>query len=120
MPIELVGEFSGFVFEEIYQSAPNIILPPICSNNVPVKSEFVLLSAVNISNTDLVYLIYFVFDESFPSPKQILRCHRQTCLEEMDIFFQRINFFPENRYLILGVNTLTHELQQVNSILNVI
>lgn len=113
-----MGDFCGFLFEEMRSREPNVILPEIFTRTTQQHiSEFVLLSAVNFSNTDLVYLIYFVFNEKFPSPKQLLRCDKQMTLEELDIFFQRMTFFHKNRYLILGINTLTHELQQVNSII---
>ena len=109
LPVEVVGDFCGFLLEEMQYRQPNAIIPKIIEQ---LKPEFKLLSPVNISNIDLMHLIYFVF-EGFPSSKQLLRCDRHTTLEELDIFFERITFFPKNRYLILGVNTLTHELQQV-------
>ena len=75
-------------------------------------AEFRLLSALKFSNVQIVQLIYFVLN-GFPSHCQILRCSKATHAEEIELFFQRISFFHTVRYLILGINELTNELQQV-------
>ena len=85
------------------------------SNLIPIDAhaaEFRLISALDFSNKDIVQLIFFVFN-GFPSPCQLLRCSKATCAEEIELFFQRISFFHTARYLILGINELTNELQQV-------
>lgn len=74
---------------------PNVILPEIFTRTTQQHiSEFVLLSAVNFSNTDLVYLIYFVFNEKFPSPKQLLRCDKPNDSRRIGYFFSTNDLFP--------------------------
>lgn len=88
---------------------------PENSNPIPIDAhaaEFKLISALKFSNIQIVQLIYFVFN-GFPSHCQLLRCSKATHPEEIELFFQRISFFHTARYLILGINELTNELQQV-------
>ena len=77
-----------------------------------LASSFQLFSAFDFSNMDLVRLIYWIFDD-FPESFQLLRCSLSTTNEEVELFFDRINKYPEFRYLILGINTLSLEVQQV-------
>ena len=78
-----------------------------------LASSFQLFSAFDFSNMDLVRLIYWIFDNRFPESFQLLRCSLSTTNEEVELFFDRINKYSEFRYLILGINTLSLEVQQV-------
>ena len=73
-----------------------------------------LISAFDYSNLDLIRLIYWSFDKSFPLFCQLFRCSSNTCKEDIDLFFDRIDHFPQSKYLVLGINLIGNDLQQVS------
>ena len=76
-------------------------------------SAFRLYSAIDFSNMDLVCLIFWILGDKIPFRFQLLRCSAATTGEELFLFFQRVNMYPNIKYLILGINNLTMEVQQV-------
>lgn len=72
-----------------------------------------LISAYNYTNLELVKLIYKVFDE-FPCYFQIFRCSLSTKKEDIELFFDRIDHFPQYQYLVMGIDLIGNELQQVS------
>ena len=75
---------------------------------------FSLISAFDYSNLDLIRLIYWSFDKSFPLFCQLFRCSSNTCKEDIELFFDRIDHFPQPKYLVLGINLIRNDLQQVS------
>ena len=73
-----------------------------------------LISAFDYSNLDLIRLIYWSFDKSFPLFCQLFRCSSNTCKEDIELFFDRIDHFPQSKYLVLGINLIGNDLQQVS------
>lgn len=73
-----------------------------------------LISAFDYTNLMLMDLILWVFGE-IPSYFQILRCSVSTTEEDIELFFDRMNHFPQKQYLIMGVDTIKNELQRVIS-----
>ena len=73
-----------------------------------------LISAFDYSNLDLIRLIYWSFDKSFPLFCQLFRCSSNTCKEDIELFFDRIYNFPQSKYLVLGINLIGNNLQQVS------
>ena len=73
-----------------------------------------LISAFDYSNLDLIRLIYWSFDERFPLFCQLFRCSSNTCKEDIELFFDRIDHFPQPKYLVLGINLIRNDLQQVS------
>ena len=125
-PAQVVGEFvslleikmldlsPGSVIElknPVYELVDNSLLGP-GAGIVARATNFTLLSVSDLTNMDLVRLIYWVFGD-FPHGYQLLRCSKATEPEEIELFFDRVKFYPKLRYLILGINTLKNELQQV-------
>ena len=78
----------------------------------PIKVS--LISAFDYSNLDLIRLIYWSFDKSFPLFCQLFRCSSNTCKEDIELFFDRIDHFPQSKYLVLGINLIKNDLQQVS------
>ena len=73
-----------------------------------------LISAFGYSNLDLIRLIYWSFDKRFPLLCQLFRCSSNTCKEDIELFFDRIDYFPQPKYLVLGINLIRNDLQQVS------
>ena len=73
-----------------------------------------LISAFDYSNLDLIRLIYWSFDERFPLFCQLFRCSSNTSKEDVELFFDRIDHFPQPKYLVLGINLIRNDLQQVS------
>ena len=73
-----------------------------------------LISAFDYSNLDLIRLIYWIFDKSFPLFCQLFRCSSNTCKEDIELFFDRIDHFPQPKYLVLGINLISNDMQQVS------
>ena len=73
-----------------------------------------LISAFDYSNLDLIRLIYWSFDKSFPLFGQLFRCSSNTCKDDIELFFDRIDHFPQSKYLVLGINLIKNDLQQVS------
>ena len=95
-------------------------LKPYLSNAVlPQKGDhkdlitISLISAFDYSNLDLIRLIYWSFDQRFPLFCQLFRCSSNTCKEDIELFFDRIEYFPQSKYLVLGINLIRNDLQQV-------
>ena len=78
----------------------------------PIKIS--LISSFDYSNLDLIRLIYWIFDKSFPLFCQLFRCSSNTCKEDIELFFDRIVHFPQSKYLVLGINLIKNDLQQVS------
>ena len=76
-----------------------------------------LISAFDYSNLDLIRLIYWSFDKRFPLFCQLFRCSSNTCKEDIELFFDRIDHFPQPKYLVLGINLIRNDLQQVSQLL---
>ena len=72
-----------------------------------------LISAFDYSNLDLVRLIYWSFDKRFPLFSQLFRRSSNTCKEDIELFFDRIDHFSQSKYLVLGINLIRNDLQQV-------
>ena len=80
---------------------------------------FTLISALNSTHLDLMKLIYWTFEETFPLFHQLFRCSTKTTKEDIELFFGRILYCREtiDRYLVLGINLINNDLQQVCIIL---
>ena len=97
-------------------------LKPYLSDAVQIQQEnyrehsikISLISAFDYSNLDLIQLIYWIFDKSFPLFCQLFRCSSNTCKEDIELFFDRIDHFPQSKYLVLGINLIGNDLQQVS------
>ena len=76
-------------------------------------SAFQLYTAIDFSNMDLVCMIFWIFGNEFPFSFQLLRCSAATMKEELLLFFQRIDMYPDLKYAIMGINNLSMEVQQV-------
>ena len=75
---------------------------------------FTLISALSCTHLDLMRLIYWTFDESFPLFHQLLRCSAKTKREDVELFFERILQSESiDKYLVLGLNLISNDLQQV-------
>ena len=77
---------------------------------------FTLVSALNSTHLDLIRLIYWTFEETFPLFHQLFRCSTKTTKEDIELFFERILYCREaiDRYLVLGINLISNDLQQVS------
>ena len=124
-PAEAIGQFLyDFIdyrlFNDYQLLNDSLIYPTAVSplHSIPTGDPvtFSLISAFEYTNMDLIKLIYFIFGESFPMFHQLFRCSAQTTEEEIDLFFDRIHYFPQAKYLMMGINLIENELQQVNSI----
>ena len=73
-----------------------------------------LISAFDFSNLDLIRLIYWSFDQRFPLSCQLFKCSSNACKEDIELFFDRIDHFPQSKYLVLGINLISNDLQQVS------
>ena len=128
-PAQVVGQFLNefirhkLIIEQKILShlltCPSVVSSPhSATTGDPVM--FSLISAFEYTNMDLIRLIYFIFNESFPMFYQLFRCSVQTTGEEIDLFFDRIQNFPQAKYLVMGINLIENELQQVNCIFTLI
>ena len=106
---EAVGMFLHHFFSDL-QALP-VYMDSKTQSSSP-SSNFTLFTAYNFSNLNIVCAIYDVFD-GLPNSFQLLRCCNLTRSEDIKLFFDRVYCFPKLRYLILGVNRLTSEVQQV-------
>ena len=109
-----VGNFLTSVMDELktallFTTSLNVQLNPD-----PVNVS--LISAHNYTNLKITKLIYQVFDGKFPWYFQLFRCSLSTTVEEIELFFDRIDHFPQYKYLVLGIDLIKNELQQVNHI----
>lgn len=109
-PVEVVGKFlDKFLSIKKYQSSLVFTEPDLHHEGY----DFNLYSALNYSNMEVVRLIFWIFKKRFPYSFQLLQCSSSTCEEELTLFFQRMDHYPNFLYLILGINRLTMEMQQV-------
>ena len=74
--------------------------------------KFCLHAAHNFTPLEVVRLIYTRFS-GFPKWFQLLRCSEETKLDELELFLMRVQQWHQYRYMVLGVNMLSHELQEV-------
>ncbi len=111
-PAEITGKFLTFIMPKI-----PVGIKALSLNVERIRrqaSAFRLYTAIKFTNLDLVCMIFWIFGEKIPFKFQLLRCSAATTREELLLFFQRINAYPNFKYLILGINTLTMEVQQVS------
>ena len=87
---------------------------PLKGDHIENLTTISLISAFDYSNLDLVRLIYWSFDKRFPLFNQLFRCSSNTCKEDIELFFDRIDHFPQSKYLVLGINLIGNDLQQVS------
>lgn len=114
-PTEIIGQFLEDLVK--HSQVENFLASFISTVNVsPSKKDpfmVSLISTYNYTNLELVKLIYKVFD-GFPWYFQLFRCSLSTVQEEIELFFDRIDHFPQPQYLILGIDLIGNELQQVS------
>lgn len=110
-PAEIVGQFIKNLKEDS-------TVQPFLSNCIrtsPLEEgslEVSLISAFGYTNLMLTKLIFWVFEE-IPSYFQLLRCSSATTEEDIELFFDRIDRFQQDRYLIIGANIIRNDLQRV-------
>ena len=76
-------------------------------------APFTMYTSVDFTNMELVRLIFWIFENEFPLPFQLFRCSSLSTNEDLVLFFQRVDMYPNFKYLIVGVNHLPMEVQQV-------
>ncbi len=79
-------------------------------------SSFQMYTAIDFTNMELIRLIFWIFGNEFPHPFQLFRCSSSSTKDDLELLFQRINKYPDFKYLIFGVNKLLMEVQQVSVI----
>ena len=126
-PAKLTGEFITKLIESpsIKPYLSGFFKPVDTAASTPIRLgapkdpvTFTLISALNSTHLDLIRLIYWTFEESFPLFHQLFRCSMKTTKEDIELFFGRILYCREaiDRYLVLGINLISNDLQQVNCV----
>ena len=106
-PSKAVGVF-------LHHLWPNSSLFDHVSRDTKHSSNFKLFTASNFSNFDKIRAICSIFN-GLPKCIQLLRCSPSTSKDDIELFFDRINNYPSLKYLLLGVNLLSLDMQQVFS-----
>ena len=122
--VKCAGEVLNKIFEYDSTHAPRQVT---LLNQAPERSiddtihgplkprHFHLHSVPDVSYKQQVQLLCGIL-QGLPLPFQLLRCTNKTTEEELSLFFQRISSFREHKYVILGVNHLTGDIQEVSEI----
>ena len=102
-PTEIVGIYLDKVFQSVvFQSKP-------------IRRDFhnfaVLHQCQKFTANHLIKCLYSI-NGCFPKCYELLRCHSGTTLSDIQLFFQRIEFFPQH-YYFLQVDQLNSKLQEV-------
>ena len=125
-PAKLTGEFLKELLS--LQSVQRFLLDflnpvdtPLSPKHGPVKDHvtFTLISSHNSTPIDIFRLVYWTFENSFPMFHQLFRCSPRTTKEDIELFFDRVLHYQAiDRYLVLGVNIISNDLQQVLQIID--
>lgn len=107
--MQVVGQFLEDLFS--HPSVKNNLSLPYQTYSVSNHFAQPLYSCPNYSQMDFVCLILTVFS-GIPESYQILRCHKATTEEELNLFLVRVETHCAH-YLILNVNKLQFKLQEV-------
>ncbi|XP_019858199.1 PREDICTED: uncharacterized protein LOC100640592 [Amphimedon queenslandica] len=119
-PARLVGEFLN-EFISLSSVQPHLLdfmklmdLSTFSLTGLGDLVTFSLISALSCSHLDLLRLIYWTFNESFPTFHQLFRCSGRTKKEDIELFFDRVKqCYSIDKYLVLGVNLISNDLQQI-------
>ena len=79
-----------------------------CSSNF--RSYAILHQCRNYSPHDLIQYLYSINEQI--QVYEILHCHSQTTVADVQLFLQRIEYFPRH-YYFLQVDLLSSKLQEV-------
>lgn len=115
--LEVTGKFVQFLLSKIPRGS---VLNDMKSNqrSSDQTSTFQLYTAISFTNMELVCLIFYIFGNKFPLPFQLLQCSTSCTKEDLQLFFERVDKYPEYKYLLLGINHLSMEVQQVIIVMN--
>lgn len=102
-------EVVGFLLDRIFP--PNSTLPPpVCVTSY--RSLAVLHECHKYTPKQLIQYLYSI-NGQIPKSYELLRCHSDIDIDDLNFFFQRIEYFPRH-YFLLQVDLLSSKLQEVN------
>ena len=119
--IENAEVFLNKLMEYNESDAPqHLMLVKQCTQS---RKEIVASGPVRLRHFTLHYIpgfthrqhIQLLFDilKTLPLPFQLLHCTANTTAEELELFFQRMGFFPEHKYIVLNTSLLSSDIQEV-------
>ena len=102
-PTEIVGSYLDNVLKS------SVISQPCGSNDF--RSFAVLHQCQKFTSKHLIQCLYSI-NGHFPKCYELLRCHSGTTVNDIQLIFQRIQFFPQH-YYFLQIDRLSSKLQEV-------
>ena len=104
-PAECVGAYLDMVFENKELSLSSGEISHLYRSNAVVHE------CHNYDSEQLIKYLFMLY-ERIPESYEILSCTPHTTKDDIELFFQRIEYFPRH-YSLLKVDELSSSLQEV-------
>ena len=77
--------------------------------------HFILHFVPNMTHKQHVQFLCNQLFQRIPFPFELLCCTDKTTGDELQLFFQRIAFFSDHKYVIINANLLSGDIQEVST-----